>query len=305
MEAVATWTWTWSCIILVSMHLGVDVGGSKVAAAVVDQTGRLTGRVREVIDQTDEQSAILQVEKIIAGFSSYPLQGIGVCVPGIADRRTGTVWAPNVRGWNHIPLQERLQRGAAVPLSIESDRNAAVLAELFFGAARGRQDVLVLIIGTGIGAGILAGGRLVRGCQDVAGAVGWVPVPSQGAVAHFEEVAAGPAIERAAAKRTGAHRPLPELAAACRSGERTLQEVFDHAGEAIGMALASMVSLFNPELIVIGGGVSSVWTLLESSALGALQRWSQPVAVRQVGVTVSPLGPDAGILGAAAAARRQ
>jgi glucokinase len=287
------------------MYLGVDVGGTKIAAAAVDEAGHLTGRIREPVNQTGEESTIDQLERIIAGFGSHPLQGIGVCVPGIADRRAGTVWAPNIRGWDHIPLQERLQRGAAVPVTVESDRNAAVLAELFFGAAQGKDDVLVLIVGTGIGAGILAGGRLVRGSRDVAGAVGWLPVPGEEGVKRFEEIAAGPAIEKAAARRTGFHRGLPELADALRAGEQALREDFDRAGEAIGVVLASLISVFNPELIVVGGGVSSVWPLLEKPARRALRQWSQPVAVDQVGVSVSPLGQDAGILGAAAAARRQ
>jgi glucokinase len=286
------------------MYLGVDVGGTKVAAATVGETGQLSNRMLESVDQTSDRSALQQLETIIAGFRDLPLEGIGVCVPGIAELRAGTVWAPNIRGWNHIPLQELLQRQTVNRITVESDRNAAVLAEVFYGAARGKENVLVLILGTGIGAGILAGGNLVRGFRDVAGAVGWIPVPAARGLAHFEEVAAGPAIEKAAAEGTGVFRRLPELAEALRAGEKELQPVFDRAGEAIGVVLASMVSTFNPELILIGGGVGNVWQLFEEPARRAFRRWCQPVAVRQVEIQVSPLGQDAGILGAAAASRR-
>lgn len=287
------------------MFLGIDVGGTKVAAALVRAGGRLAGKMRRPVDQSSSRSAVEQLESIIDTFTSAQLRGIGVAVPGIADQKTQTVWAPNIRGWEHIRLQEQLQKRARVPVSVESDRNTAVLGEVLFGAAKGKEDVIFLILGTGIGAGILAGGELVRGAHDIGGAVGWMPVCFQGKIQHFESVAAGPGIEKLAEKMLGVPCRLPYLAAQARRGDDQARGIFREVGTVIGQALSALVSTFNPELIVLGGGVSQSWDLMKASAGRALRQWSQPIARNQVRVVVSRLGEEAGILGAAAAARHR
>jgi glucokinase len=283
------------------MFLGIDVGGSKLAAGLVAEDGTITGRTREAVDQSDDFSAVRQLQRIIAEYGDGA-EGIGVCVPGIADSRKNTVWAPNIRGWNHIPLRDYLTQ-SSLPLVIESDRNAAVLGEVLYGAAKGRKDVIFLIIGTGIGAGIMAGGRLLRGSNEIAGAVGWIPVCIKGERRHFEDISAGPGIENEALDYFHQAASLPELAHLARHGNRAVLDIFQRSGEAVGFVLSMLVSIFNPELIIIGGGVSACWDLLSDAALQEMRLWSQPVAVTQVEVVVSRLGEDAGILGAAAVAR--
>lgn len=174
---------------------------------------------------------------------------------------------------------------------------------MLYGCAQGKRDVVFLIVGTGIGAGVLSEGQLVRGSNDVAGAVGWIPICLRGQRRHFEDIAAGPAIESAALELFRQRATLPELAALGRHGNRAVLELFEIAGEAIGLVMSMFVSIFNPELIVIGGGVSACWDLLSLSALPEMRLWAQPIGVSQVDVAVSQLGEDAGLLGAAAVAR--
>ena len=284
------------------MFLGIDVGGTKLAAGLVSDNGTITERRRESIDQSDEQSAVRQITAIIESYGRVP-EAIGVCIPGIADHSRKTVWAPNIKGWNHIPLPEQLSQRCSCPVIVESDRNAAVLGEVLYGCAQGKRDVVFLIIGTGIGAGVLSGGQLLRGANDIGGAVGWIPVCLRGQRRHFEDLAAGPAIESSALELFHQRTALPELASLARHGNRAVLELFDAAGEAIGLVLSMFVSIFNPELIVVGGGVSACWDLLSLSALPEMRLWAQPIGVSQVEVMVTQLGEDAGILGAAAAAR--
>lgn len=285
------------------MFLGIDVGGTKIAAALVSEEGDLVGKIREPIDQSSKGSAVEQLCRLIGQFQISGVQGVGVGIPGIADQKQKLVWAPNVRGWDHIPLEAQLQNVAHVLVTVESDRNTAILGELLFGAARGKRDVLFLIMGTGIGAGILAGGRLVRGSADIAGAVGWVPVNFENRSEHFEDIASGPGIERLATRLygLGLETRLPDLVQRARDGH-PVRELFAQIGSVVGQALSVFVSTFNPELIVLGGGVSNAWDLMEETARTAMERWSQPIAVKQVQIVVSALGEDAGILGAAAAA---
>ncbi len=285
------------------MFLGIDIGGTKIAAALVADDGSVESRFREEVDQSGDSSAILQLNRIIKRYEAARPEGIGLCVPGIADKKRRTVWAPNIRGWEHIPLEKELSEAANVVLSVESDRNASVLGEWMYGAGRNLRDILFLILGTGIGAGIVAGGRLVDGAHDIAGAVGWFPVPWGASLAHFEDVAAGPGIEAEACRRSGQSLSLPELAKRGRDGDPVAQGVFEDAGSAVGLVLSQLVSVFNPELIVLGGGVANTWDLMEKTALAEMRHWGQPIALGQVKVVVSELGDNAGILGAAAAAR--
>lgn len=285
------------------MYLGIDVGGTKIGAALVDGEGQLRGKLKEPTQDTDDNAVVNQLTRIIEKFTdTAEIKGVGIGVPGIANSRTGSVWAPNIRGWENIPLAETLQAQTSLPVVIESDRNTAVLGECQYGVAQGKKDVVFLILGTGIGAGILSGGRLLRGASEIGGAVGWWPLSFRGSLLHFENVASGPAIERIA-RQDGHEENLPELAARIRQRDPGSNSIFDEIGSVIGQALSILVSTLNPELIVIGGGVAQSWDLMCESALEAMRRWSQPLAIQQVHVEVSRLGEDAGILGAAAAAR--
>lgn len=283
------------------MFLGIDVGGTKIAAALVSEDGDLVGKIREPIDQSSDGSAVEQLCRLVGQFQISGVQGVGVGIPGIADQKQKRVWAPNVRGWDHISLEAQLQNAAHVLVTVESDRNTAILGELLFGAARQKHDVVFLIVGTGIGAGILAGGRLVRGSKDIGGAVGWIPVNFENQPEHFEDIASGPGIERLAKRLYGLEARLPDLVQRAREGH-PIRDLFARIGSVIGQALSVFVSTLNPELIVLGGGVSNAWDLMEETAHTAMERWSQPIAVKQVQIVASTLGEDAGILGAAAAA---
>lgn len=287
------------------MLLGIDLGGTKLAAALVDDEGRVLQKVREPVDQTHNRSAVAQLARVIDSFAEARPEAIGICIPGIADSRTQTVWAPNIKGWDHIPLTQLLARPGGPPIVIESDRNAAVLGEVLYGAAVGKNDVVFLIIGTGIGAGILVAGQVLRGARDIGGAVGWIPVWTDEEKRHFEDVAAGPAIEREAHEQFHLEGcKVPQLVELARSGHPRVQELLANVGKAIGQVLSVLVSTLNPEMIVLGGGVAHAWDLLAPSALETMKLWSQPIAVRQVQIVVSTLGEDAGILGVAGAARR-
>lgn len=117
------------------MFLGIDVGGTKLAAGLVSDNGTITERRRQPIDQSDEQSAVRQIIALIESYGSAP-RAIGVCIPGIADHKKQTVWAPNIKGWNQILLLEQLSQRFPCPVVVESDRNAAVLGECFTAVPR-------------------------------------------------------------------------------------------------------------------------------------------------------------------------
>jgi glucokinase len=252
------------------------------------------------------------------------VDGVGAAVPGIAHADSGRVWAPNIPGWDDYPLRTELEEaagGPAAPVAVDSDRAACILGEAWRGAARGCRDAVFLAVGTGIGAGILAGGRVLRGAHDSAGSAGWLALsrPFQAeysACGDFEFHASGEGLARAAARllsQTAGYRgPLNrprtlsarEVFAAYEAGDVLAARVMRDAIEYWGAACANLVSLLNPEKIVIGGGVFGPAAKFLDAIAAEARRWGQPVAMSQVTFEASRLGGDAALYGAAVLARQ-
>ena len=313
--------------------VALDLGGTKLAGALVDRSGKIVRRMSAAVDGSSTMAPVRQMVEMVrtvasgewrvtgksegrkgSGRGLKKIAGVGVAVPGLA-RRDGTVWAPNLRGWTRMPLAKRLRAELGVPVRVESDRNAAVLGESWRGAARGKRDVLVVMIGTGIGAGILSGGRLVRGAHELSGCMGWMTLREEHAgeanrVGQLESLSAGPGIAQAVEKELARGvesllgeipaelRTAQEVAEAARRGDMVSIEVFLEAGRWLGYGVANLVSLFDPEIVVIGGGMARASDLYLDALRKAMRERAQPIAAKKVKVVVSKLGGDANLLGA-------
>jgi glucokinase len=304
--------------------LAVDLGGTKVAAALVDRKGKVLAQKSVSVDASSTLAPVKQIVELARELVSGKvvrgrIAAMGVAVPGLV-RRDGTVWAPNLPGWKRMALARRLHQALRVPVVVESDRNAAVLGEAWRGAARGKKDAIVLMLGTGIGAGILSGGRLVRGAHELSGCAGWMVVtdqhgPETQGVGQLESLAAGPAIASAAKKKLaqgigGLLEEIPagaitayEVAKAARRGDVASIEVYLEAGRLLGYGVANLVSLFDPEMVVIGGGLAKASDLFLDALRKAMKERAQPIAAKQVRVVASRLGDKANLLGVAWEAR--
>ncbi len=304
---------------------GIDVGGTKIAAALFTNDGRMSGRVRMPTAKGPAGKPASQVAGIIrdletrAARAGGELKAIGVCIPGIVYAKTGKVWAPNIPGWDDYPLRRRLTAGTKTPVVLGSDRDAYVLGEQWRGAARGLRDVVFLAVGTGIGAGILSGGRLCRGSRDIAGAVGWFALDPRfkteyAAMGCFEAEASGASIGRQAREllRTGAPSSMKGLIrgrlenitaesviGAARSGDGLARYIVDSAVGYLAMGIANIVSMMNPKMVVLGGGLFQAGDILLRPVRREFRKWAQPIAARQVNIRLSALGEDAGLYGAA------
>ncbi|HKR84643.1 MAG TPA: ROK family protein, partial [Terriglobales bacterium] len=289
--------------------LAVDLGGTKCSAAIVDRGGHILSQRTVLVDRSSASAPLVQIVQLANELADKTPQrtfvAAAIAVPGLA-RRTGTVWAPNIPGWQRMPLASRLKRSLRIPVFVESDRNAAILGECWRGAAQGKSDAVVLMIGTGIGAGILSGGRILRGAHELSGCAGWLTggprqAPPEAHTPELESLAAGPAIARAAQQRlrngdeTSLSRLNPsaitafEVAHAARKGDRLALEVFTRAGEALGHAIANMISLLDPQIVILGGGMAGVADLYLKSLRRSMLERAQPLVSRQVEITVSKL----------------
>lgn len=247
------------------------------------------------------------------------IEGVGISIPGISHQESGKVWAPNIPGWEDYPLREEISLLLAkenIRVTIDSDRACYILGEHWQGAARGCKDAIFLAVGTGIGAGILINGEILRGANDIAGAIGWMalsrPHEAQYATCGcFESHASGEGIARVAKEflaqesgYVGVLRDKAELTAhdvfeAYKSSDPIAIKVLQHAVEYWGMATANLISLFNPKKIIFGGGVfGPALQFLDVIHIEA-KKWAQPVAISKVMLEGSALGGDAGLCGAA------
>ncbi len=296
--------------------IALDVGGTKITCGLV----LLNGDVLFSATVPTSLDSSLPVVGQIAGLVSDALDrtprdvtamALGITVPGWVDRRNRTVWAPNVSGWNNIPLEQQLAARIPLPLALDSDRSAYVRGETWLGAARGLRDVVFLAVGTGIGAGIIVDGRVVHGHDDLAGAVGWMALnPSfvdlYARMGCFEAEAAGNALGRKGRERladgAGA-APEPssaeEIVRAAIAGDARNLRLIDEACVYLGMGVANLVSTLNPEMVVLGGGLFQAGQYLLQKVRAEFVRWSQPFAACRVRLELSSLGEKAGLLGAA------
>jgi len=303
--------------------LAIDLGGTKAALAVVDGEGHVVSRAKR---PSHEDGAPLSFEALAqaagetvraAGLAWSDVQRIGLIVPGIYDPATGLAWAPNLWGDRQVALRDALGPLLPRPLTIDSDRCGYVLGESWLGAARGCRDAVFLGVGTGIGAGLLCDGRVVRGTAGIAGAVGWFATDArwtpQGTLGCWESQAAGPALARRAATLLagGAASSLRGLggrsedlgadavARAAREGDAIARQAVAETAEALAMGIANLVSALNPQVVVLGGGLMQASDLFLEPIRRAVPRWAQPIAARQCRIEPTALGEDAGLLGAA------
>lgn len=285
--------------------VAVDLGGTKLSAALVDASGAVSCRTKVPVISGNVRASAEQIAHVagaVLDASQMPrkeLRAIGIIVPGIYFARTGEAWAPNL--WRHatVPLRAELERVLEIPITIESDRAGYVTGERWLGVARGLDDVVFLAVGTGIGAGIISGGRLIRGARDISGSVGWFALNPEyreiyQEVGCWEAEAAGPGL----ARRIGA-ASAEEVVASARKGDAAAKKAVEESAQYLGMGIANIVSILNPDMIVLGGGLMQAADLFLDAIRRVMAQWAQPVAAKQVRIEVTQLGEDAGLVGAA------
>jgi len=285
--------------------IAVDLGGTKLSAAVVDAKGTVSGRRKVAVASADLRASVDQIVQVVDELrnaervSCDAIRALGVVVPGIYFAATGEAWAPNLWGHANVPLRAELERELRLPIIIDSDRAGYVTGESWLGAARGLSDVVFLAVGTGIGAGIISGGRLVRGAADISGAVGWFALNPRfreiyREVGCWEAEAAGPGLARRMNLVSA-----EEVVSRARRGDSDARASVEESAMYLGMGIANIVSILNPQMVVLGGGLMQAADLFLEPVRRIVALWAQPVSAKQVRIEVTQLSEDAGLLGAA------
>lgn len=301
--------------------IGVDVGGTKIAAARVEPDGSVSRRFRTETRAAEGPDRV--IERICQGIERVmgeeAVDGIGIACPGPLDSRSGVVLSPpNLPGWERIPLKERLEDRFQVPVCMENDANAAAWGEYLLGAGRGADPMIYITVSTGIGGGVVLDGSLYRGADTYAGEIGHMIVDPQGAPCGcgrrgcLEAMASGTALARAAAEAlrngdgrirewSGGSLPRAEhVFAAFREGDEVASRIIDDGIRYLAIGLANVVHLLNPRVIVIGGGVAGAGEMFFTPLRERLSNSLMPSFADTFELRPAELGADAGVIGAAA-----
>lgn len=300
---------------MVKYGIGIDLGGTKLSAALIEDSGKILYRDDILLSGREgDEVGNLVINTLKTSLKNIPgnasVSGIGISVPGIANPKTGRIWAPNIPGWNDYPLRDRVNEslnGQAIPVRIECDRTCYILGETWLGAAKGFKDAIYLSVGTGIGAGILCGGSIIRGQDGIAGAVGWMAMSTRFrkeyvSCGNFEFQASGAGMVRYANQLVqGQDLPFQDaqaLFSAFENGNPLAKKVIREAIRAWGKSVANLVSVFNPAMIVFGGGIFGPAGKFLPEIRKEAIRWAQPISMSRVQIGISSLKGDAGLLGA-------
>jgi glucokinase len=301
-----------------------DLGGTNLRAATVDENGKIHFRLKQNTPQVEKPEEIVRAlvravhecEKQSKATGNR-MRAVSVVVPGSVNVKQGlVVKAPNLACLDGFRLTTALTSELNLPAILENDANAAAVGEMWQGAARGRRAIVCVTLGTGVGGGIILDGKLWRGVNDSAAEIGHMCVDPFGGVACqcgsrgcLEVYASATAIMRMAREagtrysgsllHTGSNLTAEEIYRAGMKGDELALEVFRRMGVYLGVGLANLINILNPEMIVIGGGVVSAWELFEKHMHREIAERAFPVPAEEVKVVPGECGDDAGLLGAA------
>ncbi len=310
-----------------NFRIGVDVGGTNVKIALVDNEGKIEysnsvntraemgyeytiGNIKQAINDLLKES----------GVDKSAVEGIGFGFPGQIDYKNGIVRElPNIPGWTNVPIAKIMEDEFGIKTRVDNDVRCAALGELKYGAGQGCQNLLCLTVGTGIGSAIITNGKLVRGASNVAGEIGHIkleihdgPICGCGATGCLEAYASGPSIVAMAknyisgGKSTkyremagDAENITPHIVAeAAKQGDGVAKQIFNIMGEYIGVGLTSVINLLNPEKIVIGGGVGEAGEILFDPIKKTVKERAMKMSADAVEIVPAQLGNSAGVIGA-------
>jgi len=314
------------------LTIGVDIGGTKVAAGVVAPDGTVLERARADTPHRSQSPEVVErtIAEVVATLvARHDVRAVGVGAAGFVDsERASVLFSPHL-SWRHEPLKQALTRRLGLPVVVENDANAATWAEARFGAGRGASHLVVVTLGTGIGGGLLIDGTLVRGQFGVAGEFGHMQVVPDGRRCEcgnrgcWEQYASGNVLVREGRELAVSGSPVahallqaaggdparltgPMVTQAGRAGDPAATELLREVGQWLGVGMANLAAAFDPGLFIFGGGVSDAGELVLGPARESFRRTLTGRGYRpEARIVRAELGPEAGLIGAADLARAE
>jgi glucokinase len=290
-----------------SRAIGVDLGGTKILAGVVDRGGRVDRREERRTPVASQEELLAELDSIVESLLGEDVAALGFGIPSTIDQRAGRAVSSV-----HVPLadidfRDRMATRFGLPVGIDNDGNAAAIAEWMFGAGRGASHVIALTLGTGIGGGLILDGHPYRGSIGAGAELGHIVLDYGGAACgggcdghgHFEVFAAGSAADDKAEERYGPGADARRLVAEAKASDGGAVRDLAELGHRLGAGIASLVNIFNPELVIVGGGFAEAGELILGPARETLAVEALRPGRNLVRIVEAELGPDAGMVGSA------
>jgi len=308
--------------------IGVDVGGTNVRSGLVGARGRVYHRDRRPTPADGEAEEIIaailaSIEVMLSKpkVTRRKVSGIGVATPGPLNTKTGVIInPPNLPSWRDLPLKKILEKELKIPVELENDANAAAVGEHWIGAGKGADSMIMITLGTGVGGGVIVGGKLWHGASDVAGEIGHTTIDPEGmrcacgnkgclevyvsatGIADrmrsvLDQGRSSSVVEMLDGDRSKLTSELIYLAA--EEGDMQSRLTLEETGVLLGIAVANLINIFNPELVVVGGGVTRAGRLIFDPMKAEANKRSFQTAADAVKIVPGELGDDAGVVGAA------
>jgi len=310
------------------LGIGIDLGGTKILSAVVTLRGKILSKDETATPAKEGQEAVVEsiltsISRALAGanISVSELSAIGIGAAGISNPATGVLFtSPNLPGCRDMPLRDIIEKRLNQKTFLLNDANAAALGELYFGAARGARNFIYVTLSTGIGGGIVINGELYTGALGLAGEIGHMTIQDEGPRCNcgnqgcWETFASGTALAREAKRRIKEGTPtsmieyvqgdIEKVTArivhiAALQGDNLARELIARTSYYVGVGLANLINIFNPELVVIGGGLSNMGDILLGPAFEVAKERAYRQAFEAARFTTAKLGQNSGVLGAA------
>lgn len=303
--------------------IGVDLGGTNLRTALLSSEGDILDKRKEATYASDGWKKVVQRliqnigrQKEIATRQGLSVAAVGVGAPGVILVEKGiVVKSPNFPDWNNLPLKDELESVLSLPVTIENDANAAALGEQWRGAGRGIGSMILLTLGTGVGGGIVLDKQIWHGADGMAGEIGHMTIIPDGRqcgcgnTGCLEMYASARGIVQSYRDAGGASETAmqPEITSVqvyqeASDGNARAVKVMRDMGRILGIGIANLINIFNPEMVVIGGGVKEAWPLFIDTARAEIRKRAFEVPAERTKIVPSELGDDAGMVGAAAAA---
>ncbi|MET3287843.1 UNVERIFIED_CONTAM: glucokinase [Brevibacillus sp. OAP136] len=305
--------------------IGLDLGGTKILAALIDEQGRIVHKTTCPTLAAEGQEAVIgrilsSVETVLteSGITATSVRGVGIATAGVIDTKANKVLYANNLGWEHVAIGQIVSERFGLPVQLINDANAAAVAEWVFGAGKGTDNVIYVTVSTGVGAGFISDGRLITGKGDSAGEFGHISIDPDGPPCAcgnrgcLENYVSGPTLAKIARTRLAngeksaflSQYPLEQITAkeigeGVMQGDPLCKDIHLRASRDLGAGITSLIHLFNPELIVVGGGVMTTGDYLFAETEKVVRERAISRMAEQVRLVRSSLGGEAGVLGAA------
>ncbi|MBI5554887.1 MAG: ROK family glucokinase [Elusimicrobia bacterium] len=305
--------------------IGVDLGGTNITIALIDLKGKIKNKVK-ISTQAGKNAGFViktiieNIRVLIRDVRFSQLVGIGIGAAGQIDQARGVIqFSPNLH-WRNVPIVKEIKQEFNLPVYLDNDANVACYGEFLFGAGRGAQNILCITLGTGVGGGIIINNKIYRGAGGAAGEIGHITVESKGRKCNcgnrgcMEAYVGAPHIRERCIEKIKAGRKsiitrivegsllkiTPKvLEEAVFYKDKLAQEIWQETGMYLGVGLASLINIFNPEKIIIGGGIANAGTLISVPLLKTIKERALAVSLQDVKIVRAKLGEEAGVIGAA------